>query len=55
MRDWRFTLGWERKMNGGAGLGLEVGYVFARDFEYAHTGPVYEPDDTLLLRGFLAF
>jgi hypothetical protein len=55
MRDWRLTLGWERKMNGGAGLGLEAGYVFARDFEYANTGPVYEPDDTLLVRGFMAF
>jgi hypothetical protein len=55
MVDWRFTLGWERKMNGGAGFGFEVGYVFAREFEYASVGEVYEPDDTLLVRGFVAF
>jgi len=55
MSDWRLTLGWERKMNGGAGIGAEVGYVFAREFEYASTSPTYEPDDTLLLRAFIAF
>ncbi len=55
MRDWRLTLGWERKMNGGAGLGFEVGYVFSREFEYASTGEVYKPDGTLLLRGIMAF
>ena len=54
MRDWRLTLGWERKMNGGAGFGVETGYVFSRDFEYVSSGVVYEPADTLLLRGFLS-
>ena len=54
MRDWRVTLGWERKMNGGAGFGFETGYVFSREFEYVSSGVVYEPDGTLLLRAFLA-
>jgi hypothetical protein len=54
MRDWRLTLGWERKMNGGAGFGFETGYVFSREFEYVSSGDVYKPDGTLLLRGFLA-
>jgi hypothetical protein len=55
MKDWRLTLGWERKLNGGAGFSFEVGYVFQREFEFASTGAVYYPDDTLLLRGGLAF
>jgi hypothetical protein len=55
MKDWRLSLGWERKMNGGAGILFEVGYVFNREFEFASTGAVYYPDDTLLLRGGVAF
>lgn len=55
MLDWRLTLGWERKMNGGAGLRFEVGYVFARELEFASTGTEFKLDDTLLLRGGVVF
>jgi hypothetical protein len=50
MLDWRLGAGWERKLNGGAGLWFEVGYVFQREFEFVGTGARYEPDDTVLLR-----
>lgn len=55
MLDWRLTLGWERKMNGGAGVRFEVGYVFARELEFASTGTEFNLDDTLLLRGGVVF
>ena len=54
LKDWRITLGWERKMNGGAGFGVEGGYVFSRSLELV-SHYLYEPDSTLLLRGYLAF
>jgi hypothetical protein len=53
--DWRITLGWERKMNGGAGLHFEIGYVFAREIRFASTPDILNPDDTLLLRAGFAF
>jgi hypothetical protein len=55
MKDWRVTLGWERKMNGGAGFLVEVGYVFQREIELPGRSVTYYPDDTLLLRGGFAF
>ena len=53
--DWRVTLGWERKMNGGAGLHFEIGYVFSREIRFASTPDILNPDDTLLLRAGFAF
>jgi hypothetical protein len=55
MLDWRLTLGWERKTNGGAGVRFEVGYVFARELEFASTATEIKLDDTLLLRGVVVF
>jgi hypothetical protein len=53
--DWRIALGWERKMNGGAGFHVEVGYVFSREIRFASTEETLNPDDTLLLRAGIAF
>jgi len=53
--DWRITAGWERKMNGGAGLLFEIGYVFSREIQFANSPAVLKPDDTLLFRAGLAF
>jgi len=55
MLDWRLTFGWERKMNGGAGARLEVGYVFGREVEFASTATEFKLNDTLLLRGVVVF
>jgi len=53
--DWRITAGWERKMNGGAGLQFEIGYVFSREIRFASSPVVLKPDDTILFRAGLAF
>jgi len=55
MLDWRLMLGWEQKRNGGAGVRFEVGYVFARELEFASTATEFKLDDTLLLRGGIVF
>jgi hypothetical protein len=54
--DYRIIFGWERRKNGGAGMRLEGGYIFARSFEYASNSHVeYTPDDALMIRGSLSF
>jgi hypothetical protein len=53
--DWRITAGWERKMNGGAGLLFEGGYVFSRDIRYESSPLVLHPDATFLLRAGCAY
>ena len=50
LRDWRAFVGVERKRDGGAGLRLEIGYIFARTIEYASGTPSASPNDTLLIR-----
>jgi hypothetical protein len=50
MRDLRAIVGLERRKDGGAGYRLEVGYVFARSFEFDISATDYEPDDTALVR-----
>lgn len=55
LRDWRLTFGWERKLNGGAGLYFEAGYVFARDAEWESIGVEYLFEDTAMFRGGIAF
>jgi hypothetical protein len=50
MRDWRLIMGFERKRDGGGGVRAEVGYVFARTFEFERAGYEYRPDDTVMLR-----
>lgn len=53
--DWRITAGWERRMDGGAGLHFEVGYVFSREIRFASADERFSPGDTLLLRAGIAF
>ena len=53
--DWRLILGWERKLDGGAGVNVEVGYIFSRELEFASTGIVYPFGSTVMLRAGLAF
>ncbi len=55
MRDWRVMLGVERKRNGGAGLRLEVGYVFSRQLKYEFTPTEFKFSDSLLVRGGITF
>lgn len=55
MLDWRLTLGWERKANGGAGIHFEVGYVFERELEFTAPAAEIKLDDTVLLRGGVVF
>lgn len=53
--DMRVYVGLERKRDGGAGRRLEIGYVFARDAEYASGSPGVEAADTVMIRGVVAF
>ena len=55
-RDWKAIIGYERKLNGGAGYRAEIAYVFSREVEFESGGePDYEPDDTLMLRASVAY
>lgn len=53
--DYRFMTGYERRLDGGAGYRLEVGYVFGRELEYASGIGDYAPEDTFLIRGGITF
>jgi len=55
LRDWRILVGWEQKRDGGAGFRFEAGYVFSREIEFAAQAITFHPDDTLLVRGGIAF
>jgi len=54
-RDFRILLGVERKVIGGLGARLEVGYVLGRKIQYAGATPEFEPTDTVMLRGGLTY
>ncbi len=62
-REWRLVLGWESKPPGRVGgppapgwsLGMEVGYVLGRTFEFDSGAPELEPDDSLLVRATIKF
>ena len=53
--DYRLLLGVERRLNGGAGFRVEVGYVFGRDVEFESGDGNFQPRDTVLIRGGLTF
>jgi hypothetical protein len=53
--DYRILLGVERKLEGGAGYRLEVGYVFGREVEFKSGDGNFEPKDTILIRGGIMF
>jgi hypothetical protein len=48
-RDWRLTLGLQRKQLHAYDLNFEVGYVFARRIEYEDDHESFAPDDTVSL------
>jgi hypothetical protein len=54
-QDYRILVGFERKLNGGAGYRLEGGWVFGRSIEFAsHVGD-FDPRDTFILRGGITY
>lgn len=55
LRDYRAYVGLERKLNGGAGIRLEVGYAFGRVIEFASGLPELQADDTAMIRGGIIF
>mgnify|MGYP007026219290 FL=1 len=55
LRDYRAYLGLERKLNGGAGFRLEIGFVWGRVIEFASGLPDVKADDTAMLRGGITF
>jgi hypothetical protein len=55
LRDYRALLGLERKLNGGAGYRIEVGYVFSRTAEFLSGIPDFTADDSALVRGVLIY
>jgi hypothetical protein len=53
--DWRVMAGIERKRAGGAGVSLEIGYVFSREIQFSSGTADYRPDDTFMIRGGFDF
>jgi hypothetical protein len=53
--DYRILVGVERKLNGGAGFRLEAGYVFGREVEFESGDGNFDPQNTVLIRGGIAF
>lgn len=53
--DYRLMTGYERRVDGGGGYRLEVGYVFGRTLEYASGIGDFDPHDTILIRGGITF
>jgi hypothetical protein len=54
-RDYRVMLGIERKVLGGLGTRVEVGYVFGRKIELTSTSADIFPSDTVMVRGGLMY
>ena len=54
-RDWRIVLGIERKALHALDARLEVGYVFARQIEFAGPTADLTPGDTLMLRSVVTY
>lgn len=62
-KDWRMILGWEsvpKPKDGmpfarGLKMQVDVGYVFAREFEFEQADINTSLDDTWMLRGFISF
>ncbi|HJN08947.1 MAG TPA: hypothetical protein QF564_09675 [Pirellulaceae bacterium] len=55
LRDYRAYVGLERKLNGGAGFRLEIGFVWGRVIEFASGLPDLKADDTAMIRGGITF
>ncbi len=53
--DYRLIVGFERKLNGGAGYRLEGGYVFGRNITFGSGLGDFDPQNTILIRGVITF
>jgi hypothetical protein len=53
--DYRLLVGYERKIDGGAGYRLEAGYVFGRMLEFSSGIGDFDPQSTIVLRGGIVF
>jgi len=53
--DLRLAVGWERKTKAGPTAMLEIAYVFNRRLEFRNGGPIFEPDDAIMIRGGIGF
>jgi hypothetical protein len=54
-QDFRLLVGWERRLNYGAGFRVEAGYVFGRQVDFISAAGDFEPGDTVLLRAGITF
>ena len=55
LRDYRAYVGLERKLNGGAGFRLEIGFVWGRVIEFTSGLPDLKSDETAMIRGGIIF
>ena len=53
--DYRLLVGVERKLQGGAGYRLEAGYVFGRTIRFTSGRGDFDPQDTVMVRGGIAY
>lgn len=53
--DYRILVGFERKLDGGAGYRLEAGYVFGRSISFTSGQGDFDPQDTFMLRGGITY
>jgi hypothetical protein len=53
--DYRILIGFERKLQGGAGYRLEGGYVFGRSISFTSGNGNFDPQDTFMLRGGITY
>ncbi|QDU29171.1 hypothetical protein ETAA8_42780 [Anatilimnocola aggregata] len=54
-QDYRLMGGYERRVDGGGGYRLEVGYVFGRKLEYSSGIGNFDPHSTFIIRGGITF
>lgn len=55
LSDYRFLIGNETKLNGGASRLFEFGYVFGREIQFRGPPPTVELDSSFILRGAITF
>jgi hypothetical protein len=53
--DYRLLIGTERKLEGGAGYRLELGYVLGRDISFTSGRGDFAPQDSFMLRGGITY
>jgi hypothetical protein len=54
-QDFRLLVGWERRLNYGAGFRVEAGYVFGRQIDFTSAAGDFAPGDTVLIRAGVTF